>query len=56
MFHFEDEAHVGPELVFLLFSPAQLRETVVGTAWRVVEVNHCDDAANPYYRAELEKQ
>lgn len=56
VFHFEYEGDVGPELLFLLFSPDRLREAVVGTDWRVVEVDPGDDDANPYYRALLAKR
>ncbi|WP_255195682.1 class I SAM-dependent methyltransferase [Halorarius litoreus] len=56
VFHFEYEGDVGRELLFLLFSPERLREAVVGTDWRVADVDHGDDAANPYYRAALEKR
>lgn len=55
-FRFGYEGEVGPELVFLLFSPDRPREAVVGTGWRVAEVDASDDAANPHYRAALEKR
>jgi SAM-dependent methyltransferase len=56
VFHFEYEGDVGEELLFLLVAPDRLREAVVGTDWRVAEVDHSDEAANPYYRALLAKR
>ncbi|MXV61552.1 methyltransferase domain-containing protein [Natronorubrum sp. JWXQ-INN-674] len=48
------ERAVGRTLHFLLCSPARLRETTIGTPWRIRDVARADGTA--HYRAVLEKQ
>lgn len=50
---FEYDNRADESLLFVLVSPERLRETTVGTPWRVREIEAAADSA--YYRAALEK-
>jgi SAM-dependent methyltransferase len=53
--HFEYEGDVGETLLFRLFSPARVREAVVGTEWDVAEIHRSPAKYGPHYQVALAK-
>lgn len=57
VFHFEYRDEVGETLLFMLFSPERLRESTVGTDWRLADTDRGEGGEDAvHYRARLEKR